>query len=63
MKNDRLETLSELVRRGLPVSMNEALEVIQYQQELKRIRNEKRKVWLSIFNSTPIGELIKLFKK
>lgn len=63
MKNDRLETLSEMVRRGMPVSMNEALEVIQYQQELKRIRNEKRKVWLSIFNSTPIGELIKLFKR
>ena len=63
MKNDRLETLSELVRRGLPVSMMEALEVIQYQQELKRIRNEKRKVWLGIFNSTPIGELIKLFKR
>lgn len=63
MKDERLETLSEMVRRGMPVSMNEALEVIQYQQELKRIRNEKRKVWLSIFNSTPIGELIKLFKK
>ena len=63
MKNDRLETLSEMVRRGMPVSMNEALEVIGYQQELKRIRNEKRKVWLSIFNSTPIGELIKLFKR
>lgn len=63
MKDERLETLSEMVRRGMPVSMNEALEVIQYQQELKRIRNEKRKVWLSIFNSTPIGELIKLFKR
>lgn len=63
MKDERLETLSELVRRGLPVSMMEALEVIQYQQELKRIRNEKRKVWLGIFNSTPIGELIKLFKR
>jgi hypothetical protein len=63
MKDERLETLSEMVRRGRPVSMDEAFEVIQYQEELKRIRKEKQKVWLSILNSTPIGQLINLFKK
>ena len=63
MKDERLETLSEMIRRGQPVSMDEAFEVIQYQEKLKRIRNEKRKVWLSIFNSTPIGWMISLFKK
>ncbi len=63
MKDERLETLSEMIRRGQPVSMDEAFEVIQYQEKLKEVRNEKRKVWLSIFNSTPIGQLINLFKK
>lgn len=61
MKDERLETLSEMIRRGQPVSMDEAFEVIQYQEKLKEIRKEKRKVWLSIFNSTPIGQLINLF--
>lgn len=63
MKDERLETLSEMIRRGQPVSMDEAFEVIQYQEKLKEIRKEKRKVWLSIFNSTPIGGLINLFRK
>lgn len=63
MKDERLETLSEMVRRGRPISIDEAYEVIQYQEELKRLRNEKQKVWLSIFNSTPIGWMISLFKK
>jgi len=63
MKDERLETLSEMVRRGKPVSIDEAFEVIQYQEELKRIRKEKRKVWYAIWESTPIGELINLFKK
>jgi hypothetical protein len=63
MKDERLETLSEMIRRGQPVSIDEAFEVIQYQEELKRIRNEKRKVWSTIFNGTPIGELINFFKK
>jgi len=63
MKDERLETLSEMIRRGQPVSIDEAFEVIQYQEKLKEIRNQKRKVWLGIFNSTPIGWMISLFKK
>jgi hypothetical protein len=60
MKDERLETLSEMVRRGRPVSIDEAFEVIQYQE---KIRKEKRKMWYAIWESTPIGELINLFKK
>jgi hypothetical protein len=63
MKDDRLEMLSDMVRKGEPININEAFEVIQYQEELKRIRNEKKKMWLSIFNSTPIGQILNLFKK
>jgi hypothetical protein len=63
MKDERLETLSEMVRRGRPVSMDEAFEVIQYQEKLKEERNA-RMGWLDmLFNSTPIGQLINLFKK
>ncbi len=63
MKDERLETLSEMVRRGIPVSMDEAFEVIQYQEKLKEERKARMR-WLDmLFNSTPIGQLINLFKK
>ena len=32
----RLEELSEKVRRGEPIKMSEALEVVEYQEMLKR---------------------------
>jgi hypothetical protein len=32
----RLEYLSDKVRRGTPIKMNEALEVVEYQEMLKR---------------------------
>jgi len=63
MKDERLETLSEMIRRGKPVSIDEAFEVIQYQEKLKTERKAKMG-WLDmLFNSTPIGGLINLFKK
>ena len=63
MKNERLETLSEMVRRGRPVSIDEAFEVIQYQEKLKTERKAKMG-WLDmLFNSTPIGMIINFFKK
>lgn len=34
----RLEDLSDRIRRGTPVSMNEALEVIEYQQMLRKYK-------------------------
>jgi hypothetical protein len=63
MKDERLETLSEMIRRGKPVSIDEAFEVIQYQEKLKMERKAKMG-WLEmLFNSTPIGWMISLFKK
>ena len=39
--NQRLEELSEKVRKGCPISFYEALEVIEYQESIKK----KNKKW------------------
>ena len=36
IKDKRLEELSDKVRRGTPVSFIEAMEVIKYQEQLKK---------------------------
>ena len=36
IKDKRLEELSDKVRRGIPVSMVEAVEVIEYQEQLRK---------------------------
>jgi len=36
IKDNRLEELSDKVRRGIPVSMVEAMEVIEYQEQLRK---------------------------
>jgi hypothetical protein len=36
MKDERLEKLSDSVRRGEPISLPEILEVISYQETLKK---------------------------
>ena len=36
IKDNRLEELSDKVRRGIPVSMEDAVEVIEYQEQLKK---------------------------
>ena len=36
IKDNRLEELSDMVRRGYPISMLEAMEVIEYQEQLKK---------------------------
>ena len=36
IKDKRLEELSDKVRRGNPISMLEAMEVIEYQEQLKK---------------------------
>jgi hypothetical protein len=41
MKDQRLELLSDEVRKGNPIGMMETLEVIQYQHELKKQREER----------------------
>lgn len=41
-KNLRLEELSDKVRKGEPIGMLEAIEVIQYQTEMKKFRKETK---------------------
>ena len=36
IKDNRLEELSDMVRRGIPIGMGEAMEVIEYQEQLKK---------------------------
>ena len=36
IKDNRLEELSDKVRRGIPIGMVEAVEVIEYQEQLKK---------------------------
>ncbi len=40
MSNERLEMLSNKVRMGEPIDFIEALEVIEYQEQLKKYRKE-----------------------
>ena len=50
IKDNRLEELSNKVRRGIPVSMQEAMEVIEYQEQLRK-------------NKVPyIDKILKFFK-
>ena len=35
-KNERLEKISDKVRMGIPIDLMEALEVIEYQENLKK---------------------------
>ena len=37
LKDKRLEDLSDKIRRGTPVSMSDAIEVIEYQEMLRKI--------------------------
>jgi hypothetical protein len=46
----RLEDLSDKVRMGTPVSMSEALEVIEYQQALHSYRKNKPTIKQRIIN-------------
>lgn len=43
IKDNRLEELSNKVRRGIPVSMEEAMEVIEYQETLRKNTNQTLK--------------------
>lgn len=43
--NKRLEMLSDKVRRGEPIGLSEALEVIDYQEQLKQSR--KNNSWIN----------------
>ncbi len=44
MEIERLEKISDKARKGESISFNEAIEVIKYQEELKRSRKPKKSV-------------------
>ena len=53
MKDDRLEILSDMVRKGQPIDFSEAIEVINYQKNLKLERKKnsfmyKVKRWIGV---------------
>ena len=53
--DERLEAVSEKIRMGIPVSMTEAIEAIDYQQKLKTERDAQR-------SKTIIGRLMRWFR-
>jgi hypothetical protein len=53
IKDDRLEILSDMVRKGQPIDFSEAIEVINYQENLKLERKKnsfmhKVKRWIGV---------------
>jgi hypothetical protein len=46
----RLEELSDKVRRGIPISMSEAIEVIDYQETLKKNKITLKDKFINFFN-------------
>jgi hypothetical protein len=42
--DERLEFLSDQVRKGIPIDLNEAIEVINYQNYLKKNRPVKKSI-------------------
>jgi len=42
MKDERLEALSDKVRKGEPIGFIEALEVIEYQENLKKQKSPSK---------------------
>ena len=53
--DERLEAVSEKMRMGIPVSMTEAIEAIDYQQKLKTERDAQ-------ISKTIIGRLMRWFR-
>ena len=45
MKDGRLEILSDMVRKGQPIDFSEAIEVINYQENLKLERKKNSFVY------------------
>jgi len=41
MKNEKLEFLSDEVRKGNPIGLREAIEVVEYQSGLRKLREER----------------------
>ena len=47
-RDDRLEFISDQIRKGIPVGLYEAIEAIDYQNRLKEYKNKKW--WKKILN-------------
>ena len=45
----RLEELSDKVRRGTPISMSEAIEVVEYQEMLKKNKVTLKDRFINLF--------------
>jgi hypothetical protein len=43
IRDKRLDELSDMVRRGIPIRMEEAIEVIEYQEALRKNRKQSLK--------------------
>jgi hypothetical protein len=41
MKDEKLEFLSDEVRKGNPIGLREAMEVVEYQSGLRKLREER----------------------
>ncbi len=67
MKNKRLEDLSELVRKGTPIDLKDAFEVVEYQTKIVKEGMERTKKRLRILKSisaivvTVVGTLAVVF--
>ena len=67
MKDKRLEILSDEVRKGNPIGLNEAMEVIEYQTEIQKGIKERTNRRLRILKSisaivvTVVGTLAVVF--
>ena len=67
MKNKRLEDLSELVRKGHPIDLKDAFEVVEYQTKIVKEGMERTKKRLRILKSisaiviTIVGTLAVVF--
>lgn len=51
MKDKRLEDLSDLVRKGQPIDLSDAIKVIKYQTEIQKDRTERTTKRLRILKS------------
>lgn len=67
MKDKNLEKLSDLVRKGHPIDLSDAINVIKYQTELKKGREDRTNRRLRILKSisailvTVVGTLCVVF--
>ncbi len=55
MKDERLEEISDKIRRGVPVGLFEAIEAIEYQEQLRKKRRSFWRNLIDFFNKGRAG--------